>query len=64
MFDKEEEEDDVEEDAKSILDGTEYDRTRYLVNHEKSSSKDFMDEITFKVPVKDLYEVIKVCTSN
>ena len=23
-----------------------------------------MDEVTVKVPVKDLYEVLKVCTSN
>jgi hypothetical protein len=53
-----------EKDDAGMLPGTEYDRTRYLVNHEKSSSKDFMDEVTYKVPVKDLYEVMKVCTSH
>jgi len=55
---------DEEKDDTGMMPGTEYDRTRYLVNHEKSSSKDFMDEVTYKVPVKDLYEVIKVCTSH
>ena len=49
-------------DDAGLMLGSEYDRTRYLVNHEKSSSKDFMDEVTYKVPVKDLYEVIRVCT--
>ena len=51
-------------ETKGMLPGTEYDRTRYLVNHEESTSKDFMDEVTYSVPVKDLYEVIKVCTSH
>jgi hypothetical protein len=34
------------------------------VNHEKATSKDFMDELTYSVPTKDLYEVMKVCASN
>ena len=46
------------------LPGSEYDKTRYLVNHEKATSKDFMDELTYSVPTKDLYEVMKVCASN
>jgi hypothetical protein len=51
-------------EVSGMLPGTEYDRTRYLVNHKESTSKDFMDEVTYSVPMKDLYEVIKVCTSH
>jgi hypothetical protein len=35
-----------DEDVDGMLPGSEYDKTRYLVNHEKSTSKDFMDELT------------------
>ena len=44
-----------DKDDEGMLPGSEYDKTRYLVNHEKATSKDFMDELTYSVPVKDLY---------
>ena len=52
-----------DKDDEGMLPGSEYDKTRYLVN-KKATSKDFMDELTYSVPVKDLYQVLKVCTSH
>jgi len=48
----------------SLLPGTEYDNTSYLRNFEDSTSRDFMDEVTYRVPLKTLYKVVRNSTTN
>jgi hypothetical protein len=64
MISKRNEDDNVTNQQKSILPGTEYDNTSYLRNYKSSTSRDFMDEVTYEVPLKGLYRVQKTCSSN
>lgn len=47
-----------------MLPGTEYDNTNYLKNSKTSTSRDFMDEVYYSVPLDSLYKVVKDCSSN
>ena len=58
------EHDDEKYNQKSLLPGTEYDRTNYLKNFDVSTSRDFIDEITYSVPLDKLYKVKDSCSSN
>ena len=40
------------DEAEGQLPGTEYDKSHYLKNYETSTSKDFMNEVMYRVPVK------------
>jgi hypothetical protein len=39
------------------LKDSEYDRTQYLRNWKSTSSSDFMDDITYSVPLDELYSI-------
>lgn len=40
-----------------FLPGTKYDETDYLRNYKISQSGDFMDQVTYSVPIKGLYKI-------